>query len=222
MASSFSKRLQREVLGNPKKAGLLGLLCLVAGYFWAPLLAGSFKEADLTAPATSTDLPPNGVAVPSSANAQTAATASLTWKQVAECLDRTKSQGLAPVPADARDPFKTAVQAQTQTESVVEVRTSGPSLSPQDAGLSLSSTMVGPRYSVALIGGESYRIGDEVPSSTDEAISFRLKSIHAKHVMLERNGEEFELALKAAESLENKVTAAGNAGTTQDASPEDE
>jgi hypothetical protein len=223
MASSFSKRLQREVLGNPKKALLLGLLCLVAGYFWAPLLAGSFKEADSTATApiaadSTLPITPTTSAGP----VQTPAVASsYTWKQIAECLDRTQSQQSTNIAADGRDPFKPAPSVEAPTESVVEVKTSAPSLSPQQAGLSLSSTMVGPRYGIALIGGEAYRVGDEIMAATDDSVTFRLKSIHAKHVVLERNGEEFELALKPAESLTEQVSAHTSTSAPV-TSPEDE
>jgi len=226
MASSFSKRLQREVLGNPKKALLLGLLCVVAGYFWAPLVAGSFKGADvteITAPNTTNgDSTPAVAPTTSTLAVQTPVVAvSFTWKQIAECLDRIRIQQITSLAADARDPFKPAPSVGAQAESVVEIRTSAPSLTPQQAGLSLSSTMVGPRYGIALIDGETYRVGDEINSATAEGVTFRLKSIHAKHVVLERNGEEFELSLKPTESLAEQVTArtTANAPVT---SPEDE
>src|SRR5688572_4841121 len=91
MASSFSKRLQREVLGNPKKAFLLGLLCLVAAYFWAPLVAGWFKGDDVSAAAPTNVTPTpaaTATAAPSLAAAPVATT--FTWRQVAEALDRAR------------------------------------------------------------------------------------------------------------------------------------
>ena len=36
----FAKRLRREVIANPKKAAILGIMLLVAIYFWTPLVMG--------------------------------------------------------------------------------------------------------------------------------------------------------------------------------------
>src|SRR5271163_3077521 len=50
--ASFGNKLRREFLRNPKKGAALGGLCLVALWFWAPLVK------DWIAPAAKQPLPP--------------------------------------------------------------------------------------------------------------------------------------------------------------------
>jgi hypothetical protein len=199
MVSSFGRKLKREVLGSPKKAAALGLLCLVAIYYWAPLLSGWLKGADVAvteAPASeSTPQQASSGAVTTAA--APASTYSCSWKQVAECLDNSQQQA-APLASIARDPFQTIKRAMMQPD-VVEAEAPAQAVAPQDVGLVLSSTMVGRRQSVALIGGAAYRVGDEVPGAADGEITFLLKSIHPRHIVLQRAGRQFELSLKEPE-----------------------
>jgi len=50
----LTRQIKREALGSPKKAGALGLLCLVALYFWAPLVWGWVAPEDEPKAATAT------------------------------------------------------------------------------------------------------------------------------------------------------------------------
>ncbi|MBI3839452.1 MAG: hypothetical protein HY288_16150, partial [Planctomycetia bacterium] len=60
---SLAKKLQREIKANPAKAGGLGVLLLVAGYFWAPLVKGFIAPAE-TAPAATATAPTSGTSAP--------------------------------------------------------------------------------------------------------------------------------------------------------------
>src|ERR1700681_3555557 len=44
--SRFSVKLRREIAANPKKAGILALLLIVAIWFWAPLLGKWFGKPE--------------------------------------------------------------------------------------------------------------------------------------------------------------------------------
>ena len=46
MSSRFARRLRREIAANPKKAGVLALLLVVAIWFWTPLMAKWFANPD--------------------------------------------------------------------------------------------------------------------------------------------------------------------------------
>jgi hypothetical protein len=220
MATSFSKRLKRELLGSPKKAAMLALLCVVALYFWAPLVADWFKGTDVVATAAPvTDTAPAAL-TPAVPGGSPAAVPTYQWRDIARCLDEVYRSGHEKL-ANTRDPFQPVQQLVATEPQETEVPIVLPAITPQAAGLALSSTMVGPRYSVALIGGEAYRVGDEVPGASDGEIVFRLKSVHVRHVVLERDGQEFELALKTPETLSNQLTSQQPA-SSPDTSSDDE
>ncbi|MGC3971074.1 MAG: hypothetical protein QM775_28185 [Pirellulales bacterium] len=54
--ASLAKQLKRDLTANPKKAGMLGVLCLVCAWFWGPLVfpkdSNNAKTAKPTAATT--------------------------------------------------------------------------------------------------------------------------------------------------------------------------
>ena len=60
--------------------------------------------------------------------------------------------------------------------------------------MSLSSTVIGPQRRVALINGRPYAQGKTVRAAKDgQQIEFTLAEVHPRSILLERDGQRFEL-----------------------------
>jgi hypothetical protein len=214
------KRLRREAAKNPGKAAVLGLLCLVALYFWAPLLAGWFTGSETTGSAAATmaavsaDLPsgePSATA-PGSLTGDASGTAGQegsgtrhTWQEVARWIDADRRMKPADDLVVRRDPFafpraavveeKPVEEEEGEAESAVEGAT------PESLGMALASTIIGPRRRVARIGGKTYAEGEVIEIAKDgRTHAFRLSAVEPRRVVLSRDGEHYELAIPVAGS----------------------
>ena len=195
--NKLTRQLRREATKNPKKAAFLGLMLVVALWFWSPLLLGTIGEKK-----------PSAVAVPHAASPDTAPTivagvdatapsatevAEHSWSTLARWIDGdrlTLATGLAD---HRRDPFR-------MPQSRRDEAGGGPDeempegITPESLGLALSGTIVGPGRRVALIGGTPYRQGRHVVVSKDKKeIRFRLETIESRRVVLRHGDKRFEL-----------------------------
>ena len=66
-------------------------------------------------------------------------------------------------------------------------------MTPEAAGLVLSSTIVGPRRSLASINGKIYTSGDEVEA--ENGIEFYLRRVESRRIILERGDRQYVLAI---------------------------
>jgi hypothetical protein len=229
---SLAKKLQREAKANPVKAAALGVLLLVAGYFWAPLVKGFVSPAATApaatatagAPATPAPAPTPTVDAPKAPESPV-----YDWQRYAQLLDDdVKMRTSAELPSP-RDPFKSR---EVERPEIASVKTAAqlkaaeaPPLEPREAGLVLSSTFVGPRTQIALIGGKPYRIGDRVRVQKDGIkASFNLIDVQPRLVVLERNGKQYELTItRGRPNTKETLTADENEdGSDEDESPESE
>src|SRR5437762_1538891 len=111
--SKLAKKLRRELKNNPKKGITLGLLLVIAGYFWAPLVMGWFgNDADrAAAPAAASGAAAPGATVvqpPTAAPSASPASPALpayTWQQLAGWIDEDARMRPA-VSVSPRDPFQ--------------------------------------------------------------------------------------------------------------------
>lgn len=201
-ANRWIKQLRRETARNPGKAGVLGLLLVVALWFWAPLVLGWIgpsKKKD--APSVSTEpLPAVSEAAtpsPGASSPATAPTPAATWQQLVEWRKQDPLTTAADTLKLRPDPFH-AVEAETPQEDMKAVQeTVQPVvLKPEDVGLKVTSTIVGPARRVALINGRTYREGQGIQCGREgQEIAFLLAEVHPWHVVLEREGHRFELAI---------------------------
>jgi hypothetical protein len=211
------RQLRRETVTNPKKAVVLGLLLVVALYFWVPRVVGWFgpdkSHTGGTSAGTEVSPTPGAVAAaplpPASLPSdQAAATAKpkeespkYSWRQLVAWMENdphTKPCGLA---AGTRDPFQ---PTKVEVVEVVEVKKEQPKpvepdATPQSLNLVLSSTILGPNRRVARINGTSYEQGGavEVTAKDGRPIVFTLTVVEARRVVLQRQGKEFELILSS-------------------------
>lgn len=224
-ASKLAKQLKKELTRNTKKTVALGLVTLVALWFWAPLVikwfgGNSNKKPKAVAAAVETP-----VAV--SADPATEATApkalpTIAWNLLIDHIAKDELMATATLPASARDPF--ALTAMEQQEVAASTPAAVPDASgvvtatvrvdatPGELGLKLEATLVTGRSRRSVISGKTYREGDVVriasvanpaagTSATTEAIEFVVKSVEQARVVLVRNDKEYPLVLKR-ESLE--------------------
>ena len=199
MNSKLLRKLRREVLSSPKKAAALGLLLLVAIYYWSGLvtgwLGGGSKPA---ATITAAVVPAAGATVSASTNIAAPRVAPpSSWKQIAALIDADAQMMPAVAMVSSRDPFAAEVKIETP-KSEVAVK-APPTVTPQQAGITLTSTMISSRKSVALVNGQTYEVGEIIEVGVDgERLSFVLAEVHSKSIVLEREGSRYELELASA------------------------
>ncbi len=212
MSSPFIRKLRREITANPKKTGILAVISVVAIWFWIPLVAkwcGVSEAAPLVAtpPAGSPSAAASAPATTVTPTAQATAPAPIApaehWQHVAERLDRDPRMKPAAEFGQWRDPFgpsaaELAAAQRAATEKQREKISKAELPSPSAAGLVLSSTIVRPGGSVAMINGATYHEGSLVPAGQAGA-GFTLVEIRPRQVVLARDNQRYELHLSTVE-----------------------
>lgn len=210
----FTRRLRREVRTNPKKAAILGLLCVVALYYWAPLVwnwMGGRKSADLAQAdvAATTNPAPNPPAsaplagagvVAEPGKASQPAGPSRPWQQVVQWIEQDPTMKPAAARSQRRDPFHPATGevAANEEEEPDEAQTAeaAKDLTPDALGVQLTSTLIGPQRRVAMINGRPCQEGRTIAMAKDgQQVEFKLCEVHPRRVVLERDGKRYELAI---------------------------
>ena len=204
------KHLRREAAANPKKAAILGLLLLVAVWFWVPLVWGWIRPGS-TGEEQASSAVESPVSAGKSETPSSPSTApdvrrgiSHTWKQVREWIESdTRMIGGASLP-ERRHPFD-PVAPPLEEKSTSEAASPGElspeqlatvQLDPEKLGLVLSSTIVGASGGAALINGRSYQLGNTVEADYHgQPIAFTLVEIHDDKVILSRGKQTYEIRL---------------------------
>jgi hypothetical protein len=199
--NKFIRRLRREITSSPKKAVVLGLSLVVAIWFWTPLVAkwtGAKSGGDDTpvAPAGAEEVAANSTPV-----AQTSAvkTATPNWHQVLEWMHKDPLMEPYTASAEGRDPFAPAASQLAKREATQQPIAEAPELSPEQAGLMLRSTVVGPRAKTALINGRAYHEQQSVVAANGRD-RFLLVEIRPSSIVLQRHGRTFEVKLPRVEA----------------------
>jgi hypothetical protein len=205
----LAKQLRRDLAANPKKAAALGLMILVALYFWGPLTwkwvmdSGSKRTNKVsTASLILTDDP----AEPTQQSRQRGG-AKFRWEKVRQLIRQDPRMVSATFESGWVDPFGKPA-ASTMPEASVEdakddAATAAATIAavePSEIGIVLGGVMIGPRNRVATINGEACHEGDviEVVDKTDKSVSrhFRVVKIGRQQVELEISGQILVLDLK--------------------------
>ncbi len=203
----FQQRLQRDLKRNPKQAAALGLLLVVAAWFWAPLVWGWLPKGSPAAPQAAS--PSLAAATAAGAPQAADAPASERLPSWSELVDWMKNDPLmAPathLPHD-RNPFASPMVAAQEAEQ--SASRAALAWTPEQAGLVLSSTIVGPTRRTALINGRAYAQGRQiVQMHGQEPIVFQLAEVHPKHVVLVRDDQRYKLKLAEDAALSAVVVA---------------
>lgn len=182
---------------------MLGLVTVLALYFWAPLLRGWFASDQAGVQAT-TEAAPATVA----AGVQPAAVAPVasekpavrlpSWQQVVEWRQKDPRTMIAPVLTQTRDPFESPKGDAPEMTAEETLKAKPPVITPKAAGLVLTSTIIGAQRRVVQINGNSYSVGQtiEVAKDKDSArMKYKLIEVHPRRAVLEADGERFELTI---------------------------
>ncbi len=170
--NDFGSRLKREFLRNKKKSAILAIGSMVAIYFWAPLVMEWLPLGETTpAPQGVVVAPPQNTAVPTPAVA--ARKPSIDWLALSSTIAADVMMDHVHIKLH-RNPF---APVQPETLVVADAKPAeppkaspveqGPGLSTAD--IKLTSIMIGPAFSEAVIDGETYMVNDEVDLEVEVA-----------------------------------------------------
>ena len=197
------RQLKREVKAHPKKAALLGAVFVVAVWFWTPLVVGWVTPEKPTG--QSMELPAGAVPTPAPSVAEASFAKSTTgrkrtkepsWEKLVDWIEndpRTRIPESLPTDREPFSPIQTEVES---TAEVEEAENSPPEATPEELGVAVSSTIIGPRRRVALINGKAYRQGQKITLVKDSrTIIFTLAEVQARQIVLKREGKRFDVPL---------------------------
>jgi hypothetical protein len=195
VTAKLIRQLRREARANPKKAGFLALMLLVAMYAWAPVVM-NWAAPDPLAVAPPA---PSAVALPGRQMASTSGHRPLAlppWQLVAAWIDgdplMRPGWGGQEHLAYGRNPFAPDQSAQRAAGSRPDDEAPG-NASPAELGMVLTSTVIGPLRRTAMINGKAYPQGAEVQAAN--GTRFVLSRVEPRRVVLSRGGRHFELAI---------------------------
>lgn len=204
----LAKRLKKELLGNPKQAAVLAIVCLVACWFWSPLLMKWFSGKSAVTVSVKTGVDNDPVVAPAKI-ATTPAGRKNAWCEVntwrmADPL--TRSASLA---RGTRDPFesKQPVVAEVVAERGGDAEAVQPTIAivPAQAetlGLTLEAIVYGGSRRLAQINGQTLRENDEVKlggearQAEGTSIVGRVLTIRSDEVLIEFGSRTVHLKLR--------------------------
>jgi hypothetical protein len=215
------RQIRREAARSPQKAAVLGLLALVAIWFWAPLVMGWVQGEPKKKPEAAAEentLAGLEFAVPTVAPAgqptstakEEEATGPGDWQELIVWLESDPKTDPAGAAAPARDPF-VAIDfppvhvslLEEARENQEEEKPKPPELKPKDLGLALTSTLVGPGGGLALIGGKKYRLGEKVVVAHEsQTVEFTLAEVHPRRAVLTRGEKSYDLSIPRPDGTE--------------------
>jgi hypothetical protein len=189
--SKLQKQLLRDLKRSPGKAAVLAVLCVVAIWFWAPLLFGGGKKPAKTAKSDETIAVE---AVSPAAPTTTAAVKGVSWQRLIELVESEPRMRSANLESPTEQPFggsqPTANDLDQPNRAVAPATAEA---APDPAKFRVTSTLLGPRRRVAVINGRPYTEGEELVAGEDS--QYVIARVTDRSVWLEHNGTRFELTV---------------------------
>jgi hypothetical protein len=204
------KKLKRDISASPQKAAALGLMVLVALYFWSPLVlkfAGiGGKTKNKKTVASKVILTDDPILTKVAAHP---AIDSARWDRARLSLTQDRLMLAAPHREEWKDPFhrlsivtnSTEPSNSTEPVSQPKGRAQEPaaldeSAEEQITGITVSTLLVGKRESAAMIRGTVYRVGDTIHLDGEKGesqLELKVVGIDALGVNLECQGKSFRI-----------------------------
>lgn len=195
----LAKQLRRDLAANPKKAAALGLMALVALYFWAPLVwhwvspEGGKKSAQASALILTDD--PEEPAVAAKRRA-----VKFRWEKVRDLAAKDSLMASAAFDGKWTDPFPGHAPSETKTTTTpaagAQRAVAAADFDPTQAGLVLSGVMIVGKRRTATINGDTYQEGSVIKLGSEaelEAVELRVVKIASQGVVLQRGGKTYSL-----------------------------
>ncbi len=188
----LGSQIARELRQNPKKAAILGVMCVVALYYWVPIIQrwSSGDQKPLVRKSQDAGSSQSSPTVTSVANGV------VRWEAIAAMIDEDPSMKPANVQLDWNPFSREAAAPQNESQPEADDRAEDQP-TPSESGLVLQSTVIGRTRQTAVINAEALTTGDWIASPQDPALRFRLVRITLDFVELERNDQRFILKLEA-------------------------
>jgi hypothetical protein len=191
----INKQFKHEISAHPKKAIFLGLLLAVGLYFWMPHFFGWINKTSAsfgTQVVVNTSLEQTNSTDSASVNKKPM---QHSWKEVLKRMNSDPRTRPAQALSINRDPFQGQKDVVDKTiEEPQEVK--APPMSPSSLGMALTSTLISPNGGIARIGGRTYNKGQTIEATKEgRNYKFVLTEIHDRKVVLEMEGESFELSI---------------------------
>lgn len=175
---NLAKTLTKELGRNKKKSAILGVMCLVALYFWAPLIwgwfAGDGSEESVALPETTPSVAAPSTPPPTTPTARSKTERLVPWDRLLSMMEQDQHMTTAALPQGMRNPFAEMVINSSPVERDVDT-TAVPAAMTDPAeielGLELSAVIIGPRIQMATINGRTYRQGEQISIDLSGAVS---------------------------------------------------
>lgn len=191
---NWKNRLVSEIRQNKLKAALLLVALAVACYYWIPLMGRLWRRSPQ--PASVTTAPTAAVSQAKGEEGVSDGSA-FNWETFQQWKSQCSWMSSRSWPLALRDPFRSAVELQTQAADATSQPATGlaEGPTPAEAGLVLRSILCSPRGNWANINGQMYRVGDAVNpvDSAGQQARFRIVFIGPDHVDLERDGQWYRV-----------------------------
>jgi hypothetical protein len=214
MFHKLTRQLKREISANKGKAAFLAVATVVAVYYWIPAIAGLLPAAGKQS-AAAVDLAPVASATPT-AGTDTKTTdaplATINWQELMTAIHSEPLMQSAELPDRDGDPFmpldgiQRSEDAENDQDDGGTVAADG-NLTPGQLGMTLTSTLVGPRITVAKISGKTYSFPSDHAVAADRLtrkliyraergdFEFDIVSARSGQLVLARGGQQFELSV---------------------------
>lgn len=194
--NKLSQQLTREIKRSPAKAATLGSLLLVALWFWFPLIQGWLGSTQTRAqPARPANVP---VVIATEAPTATvsAAAGALDWREIAEGLASDRWMLPGELRSATFDPFfpELPQPVEVAEEETLAEKIASVDVAPQDAGLEITSVIVGQGTALARINNQNYRLGDVISAQAAMA-EYKVASIESWGAVLQSQGRSYKLLL---------------------------
>jgi len=192
---NLGNRLKRELIRSPVKAAVLGLVCLIAVWYWAPLLkgwvtGGSETPPDIVVKPTETEGPGSKPTALAKKNVKKTSSSVSSWQMLAKWLAEDPRAKPAVLQMGHRDPFRPAglptPEELLQREQEERERKEEKERAEREAALAeleldfsdlklvLGGTVVGKRFRSATINGNTYLIRNDAANPDGRTIRIGL------------------------------------------------
>lgn len=192
----LSHQLTREIKRNPAKAAVLGGLLVVAVWFWFPLVQGWLGLASSSSSDDESIVVASTTQAASTPSSVSPLASKMNWRTIARRISEDPWMQSGQLRSKTFDPFypKQPIPTQfTATDTPPETAPI-PDVSPEAAGLSITSVIAGGTVPIARINNLNYRIGDQVPAQ-DGQLHYTVIAVKPWGVLLQGARQTYELHL---------------------------